>query len=97
MRLLIWTPIMTLQICPDSKKSTKMSLIWPRRFFNNTEKPLRKGNSVTHCIDAYTRACLEKGSDFTEMTEALHVATVIRGASLVHRVQMGNIAEKLLL
>ncbi len=49
-----------------------------------------------YCIDAYTRACLEKGSNLAEMTEALHVATAIRGgASLVHGVQMRNIAEKM--
>lgn len=49
-----------------------------------------------YCIDAYTRACLEKGSNITEMTEALHVVTAIRGgASLVHGVQMRKIAEKL--
>jgi 4-carboxymuconolactone decarboxylase len=49
-----------------------------------------------YCIDAYTQACLEKGSDLEEMTEALHVVTAIRGgASLVHGVQMRKIAEKL--
>jgi 4-carboxymuconolactone decarboxylase len=49
-----------------------------------------------YCIDAYTRACLEKGSNVTEMTEALHVVTAIRGgASLVHGMQMRRIAEKL--
>jgi len=49
-----------------------------------------------YCIDAYTRACLEKGSNLTEMTEAVHVATAIRGgASLVHGVQMRKIAERL--
>lgn len=49
-----------------------------------------------YCIDAYTKACLEKGSNPAEMTEAIHVATAIRGgASLVHGVQMRNIAEKL--
>ena len=48
-----------------------------------------------YCIDAYTQACLEKGSNLGEMTEALHVVTAIRGgASLVHGVQMRNIAEK---
>lgn len=42
-----------------------------------------------YCIDAYSTACLEKGSDLEEMTEAIHVATAIRGgASLVHGVQM---------
>lgn len=49
-----------------------------------------------YCIDAYTKDCLEKGSNVAEMTEALHVVTAIRGgASLVHGVQMRNIAEKL--
>jgi hypothetical protein len=27
-----------------------------------------------YCIDAYTQACLEKGSNLEEMTEAVHVA-----------------------
>ena len=49
-----------------------------------------------YCIDAYTKTCLEKGSTIGEMTEALHVVTAIRGgASLVHGVQMRNIATKL--
>lgn len=49
-----------------------------------------------YCIDAYTRACLEKGSSVAEMTEAVHVTTAIRGgASLVHGVQMRKLAEKL--
>lgn len=49
-----------------------------------------------YCIDAYTKSCLEKGSNLAEMTEAVHVANAIRGgASLVHGVQMRNIAEKL--
>ena len=49
-----------------------------------------------YCIDAYTKACLEKGSDLTEMTEAVHVATAIRGgASLVHGTQMRKIAKEI--
>ncbi len=49
-----------------------------------------------YCIDAYTRACLEKGSSLEEMTEAVHVASAIRGgASLAHGVQMRKIAEKI--
>ncbi len=49
-----------------------------------------------YCIDAYTNNCLEKGSNLSEMTEAVHVVNAIRGgASLVHGVQMRNIAEKL--
>ena len=49
-----------------------------------------------YCIDAFTQACLEKGSTVGEMTEVVHVVTAIRGgASLVHGVQMRNIAERL--
>ena len=49
-----------------------------------------------YCIDAYTQDCLEKGSNINEMTEAIHVATAIRGgASLVHGVQMRNVAQKI--
>ena len=49
-----------------------------------------------YCIDAYTQTCLEKGSNRAEMTEAIHVATAIRGgASLVHGVQMRNISSKM--
>lgn len=48
----------------------------------------------SYCIDAYTQACLEKGSDLEEMTEAIHVSAAIRGgASLVHGVQMLNQAK----
>lgn len=49
-----------------------------------------------YCIDAYTQACLEKGSNLEQMTEAVHVAAAIRGgASLVHGVQMRNVADRL--
>lgn len=49
-----------------------------------------------YCIDAYTRACLEKGSNLAEMTEAVHVAAAIRGgASLVHGVQMRKLVKRL--
>ncbi len=49
-----------------------------------------------YCIDASTQASLESGSNVEEMTEAVHVACAIRGgASLVHGVQMRNVAEKL--
>ncbi len=42
-----------------------------------------------YCIDAYSKTCLEKGADLDQMTEAVHVASAIRGgASLVHGVQM---------
>lgn len=49
-----------------------------------------------YCIDAYTQASLQKGADLDQMTEAVHVANAIRGgASLVHGVQMRNVARKL--
>jgi 4-carboxymuconolactone decarboxylase len=48
-----------------------------------------------YCIDAYTQSCLEKGSNLEQMTEAVHVASAIRGgASLVHGLQMRNAAAK---
>ena len=51
-----------------------------------------------YCIDAYTDECLEKGADLEQMTEAVHVATAIRGgASLVHGVQMlDQVKEKMM-
>ena len=49
-----------------------------------------------YCIDAFTEASLEKGADLEQMTEAVHVASAIRGgASLVHGVQMKNVNSKL--
>jgi alkylhydroperoxidase/carboxymuconolactone decarboxylase family protein len=42
-----------------------------------------------YCIDAYSKDCLQQGSDLEQMTEAVHVATAIRGgASLIHGLQM---------
>jgi alkylhydroperoxidase/carboxymuconolactone decarboxylase family protein len=49
-----------------------------------------------YCIDAYTRASLEAGSNMEEMTEAVHVAAAIRGgATLVHAVQARKTAAKI--
>ena len=51
-----------------------------------------------YCIDAYTTGCLEKGADLEQMTEAVHVATAIRGgASLVHGIQMLDQVKKLVM
>ncbi|MBI2391215.1 MAG: carboxymuconolactone decarboxylase family protein [Deltaproteobacteria bacterium] len=48
-----------------------------------------------YCIDAYTQASLQKGADLDQLTEAVHVAAAIRGgASLVHGVQMRNVAKR---
>ena len=49
-----------------------------------------------YCIDAYSKACLQQGSDLEQMTEAVHVATAIRGgASLIHGLQMLDRVEHL--
>jgi alkylhydroperoxidase/carboxymuconolactone decarboxylase family protein len=49
-----------------------------------------------YCIEAYTSESLKLGSDLEQMTEAVHVATAIRGgASLVHGMQMQGHAKKL--
>jgi 4-carboxymuconolactone decarboxylase len=49
-----------------------------------------------YCIDAYTRALLEAGSNMEEMTEAIHVAAAIRGgATLIHGLQVHNVVEKI--
>src|SRR5881296_2302257 len=49
-----------------------------------------------YCIDAYTQDTLAKGCDLEQITEAVHVAAAIRGgASLVHGVQMRNVAKKI--
>ncbi len=48
-----------------------------------------------YCIDAYTQGCLEQGSNLEQMTEAVHVASAIKGGSaLVHGLQMRKIADK---
>jgi alkylhydroperoxidase/carboxymuconolactone decarboxylase family protein len=49
-----------------------------------------------YCIDAFTGQCLESGSDLEQMTEAIHLASAIRGgASLIHGLQMQHSHDKL--
>ena len=49
-----------------------------------------------YCIDSYTKNALEAGADLDQMTEAVHVATAIRGgASLAHGMQMREHHDKL--
>ena len=49
-----------------------------------------------YCIDSYSSDALEKGADLEQMTEAVHVASAIRGgASLIHGIQMRNHVKKL--
>ncbi len=48
-----------------------------------------------YCIDAYSHESLKQGSDLEQMTEAVHVATAIRGgASLIHGLQMLDHVKK---
>lgn len=48
-----------------------------------------------YCIEAYTGESQKHGADLEQMTEAVHVATAIRGgASLVHGMQMLEHAKK---
>ena len=49
-----------------------------------------------YCIDAYTKSCLEEGMNLDHITEAVHVASAIRGgASLVHAVQAHNAVDRI--
>ncbi len=49
-----------------------------------------------YCIEAYTKATLEKGCDPEQLTEAVHVACAIKGgAALVHGMQMRRVADGL--
>jgi alkylhydroperoxidase/carboxymuconolactone decarboxylase family protein len=49
-----------------------------------------------YCIDAYSQSCLENGSNLEQMTEAIHLASAIRGgASLIHGIQAHNAVNKL--
>ena len=51
-----------------------------------------------YCIDAYTTACLEAGSNPAQMMEAVHVAAVMKaGITLVHSVQMQNKLDALMM
>jgi len=48
-----------------------------------------------YCIDAYTKACLEEGMSLDHITEAVHVASAIRGgASLIHTIQAHNTVDR---
>ena len=94
------------EIGRDAPELAKAFFDWYGKVFEEGELTSREKSLIAlavahavqcpYCIDAYTRACLEKGSNLGEMTEAVHVANAIRGgASLVHGVQMRKIAKKL--
>ena len=59
---------------------------------------LAHSEECAYCIDAYTTACLESGSNPAQMMEAVHVAAVMKaGITLVHSVQMQNKLDELVL
>jgi len=48
-----------------------------------------------YCIDAFSLSCLEAGSNMEQMTEAIHMASAIRGgAALIHGLQAHNSVSK---
>ncbi len=49
-----------------------------------------------YCIDAYTKSCLEEGMSLEHITEAVHVASAIKGgATLIHAIQAHNVVDKM--
>ena len=74
---------------------------WPR-VSSATAKKVLIGVAVAHaiqcpyCIDAYSKSCLEEGMSLEHITEAVHVASAVRGgASLIHAIQAHNSIEKI--
>lgn len=48
-----------------------------------------------YCIDSYSQSCLESGSNMEQMTEAIHIASAVRGgAALIHGLQAHSSVEK---
>jgi 4-carboxymuconolactone decarboxylase len=48
-----------------------------------------------YCIDAFSQACLESGSNMEQMAEAIHMASALRGgATLIHGIQAHNAVNK---
>lgn len=49
-----------------------------------------------YCIDAFSQSCLESGSNMEQMTEAIHLASAIRGgATLIHGLQSHNSVDRI--
>lgn len=49
-----------------------------------------------YCIDSYTNSCLEEGMTLEHMTEAVHVASAVRGgAALIHGIQAHNAVDRI--
>jgi 4-carboxymuconolactone decarboxylase len=49
-----------------------------------------------YCIDAYTQSCMEQGMNMEHITEAVHVASALRGgASLIHGIQCHDVVDRM--
>ncbi len=49
-----------------------------------------------YCIDAFSKSCIEEGMSLEHMTEAVHVASALRGgASLIHGIQAHNAVDRM--
>lgn len=49
-----------------------------------------------YCIESYSKSCLEEGMNIDHITEAVHVASAVRGgAALIHGVQARNCVDRL--
>ncbi len=94
------------EIGKEAPEMAKKYFEYYNEVFSESELTLREKSLIAlavahaiqcpYCIDSFTQKCLERGSNMGEMTEAVHVATAIRGgASLVHGIQSRNIADKL--
>jgi 4-carboxymuconolactone decarboxylase len=48
-----------------------------------------------YCIDSFSQTCLETGANVEQMTEAIHVASGVRGgATLIHGLQALRSVDK---
>jgi len=94
------------EIGKEAPEMAKKYFAYYNEVFSEGELTLREKSLIAlavahaiqcpYCIDSFTQSCLERGSNMGEMTEAVHVASAIRGgASLVHGIQARNIADKL--
>src|SRR5918994_2002902 len=51
-----------------------------------------------YCIDAFSQSCLEAGSNLEQMTEAIHMASALRGGASPRRTEImpAEVAEQVL-
>ena len=89
----------------DAPELAKAFFAWYGKVFEEGELTVREkalialavahAEQCPYCIDAFTTTCLENGSHRGEMTEAVHVASAIKGgACLIHGLQMRRRADQ---